>query len=115
MLFDGDVFELLDYGAHGLGVGGGRGNGACDGEVGGREEALEGGEEEGGVGGGVEVEVDCVEAVEVLGLIAWVVGGEAEVGLGLGRERREGINRDGEQGWVLVVVGYVDVVEGWVG
>ena len=79
------------------------------------EEALEGGEEEGGVGGCVEVEVDCVEAVEVFSLIAGVVGGEAEVGGGLGRKGREGVNGDGEEGGMLVIVGYEDVVKSWQG
>lgn len=105
----------MDYGAHGLGVGWWGQDGAGDGEVVRREETLESGEEEGGVGGGVEVEIDCVEAVEVFGLVAGVVGGEAEVGGGLGRERGEGIDCDGEEGGVLVVVGYEDVVQGWTG
>ena len=89
------------------------GSGDC--EVVGGKEALEGGEEEGSVGGGVEVDVDGVEAVEVFILVAGVVGWQAEVGLGLGRERGEGIDGDGEEGGVLVVVGYEDVVQGWEG
>jgi hypothetical protein len=115
VLLDSDVFKLLDYRAHGLGMGWWGEYGAGDGEVVGGEEALEGGEEEGSVGGGVEVDVDGVEAVEVFILIAGIVGGEAEVGLGLGRERGEGIDGDGEEGGVLVVVGYEDVVQGWEG
>lgn len=115
VLLDSDILELLDYGAHGLGVGWWGENGAGDGEVGGREEALEGCEEEGGVGVGVEVEVDGVEAVEVFGFVAGVVGGEAEVGGGLGGEGGKDVDGDGEEGGVLVVVGYEDVVEGWEG
>lgn len=96
-------------------MGGWREDGAGDGEVVGGEEALEGRDEEGGVGGSVEVEVDAVEAVEVFGLVAGVVGGEAELGLGLGGKRGEGVDGDGDKRGVLVIVGYEDVVEGWWG
>lgn len=56
-----------------------------------------------------------MEAVEVFSLVAGVVGGEAEVVWGLGGERGEGIDGDGEEGGMLVIVGYEDIVQGWEG
>lgn len=82
------------------------------------EDALEGVDEELCVGSCPEVDVEGVQAVEIFGLVARVVGRETPVvgflcGWASGGDG-EGVNGDGYEVGVLVVIGDFDLIECYV-